>query len=584
MLHPRSSHLLLIALVGGAGCAHSGGPASGVGLQASVKAAKPTAGPAARSPKPEVKSEAKPVSPPASRPATLTPAETADRLGELRRLVEAELRAPELARSRVSLLVVPLPRGAKVRRGEARSAEGPASRSAASRPAATQPVAPGQPLIEVAADAHRSPASNAKLLTTAAAAVLLPGRYRFVTEVSRSGGRLYLWGTGDPVMRTTDLVRLAKAVQAKGVSQVRGIVVDDSHFGRERLAPGFDSFGEGAFYRPTSGAINVDGNAIEIRVSAPPDRPKRPRVDITPPSDYVTVRKLIRYGKASKGPEASKAKVDIKMAAGASRLSLTIGGTFGRKAGPFFTRRAVPDPSLNAGWALYRALTQAGVKVAGQVRRGRRPQGATLLARREHSLAEVLSAANTHSDNLAAETLVRALSFLEGGAEPPSKGLKAAGPGSWSRGLSQLRQALRGLGLSAFELGNGSGLHRRAWTTARTLVQLLLTVEGNAALRKMLLPTMAVAGKSGTLAPRLRGSPAEGHVLAKSGTLAGVLALSGFVDPQGKQPLAFSFLVNGRSDRAVRARIDRITELLARYARGLPLEPPGSQPSSDEVE
>ena len=189
--------------------------------------------------------------------------------------------------------------------------------------------------------------------------------------------------------------------------------------------------------------------------------------------------------------------------------------------------------------------------MTGTVRRGRRPEAAQVLARREHSLVEVLTAANQHSDNLAAETLVRALSFLP---DPPDAAPSSKqSPGNWSRGLEQLRRALNAMGLHSFELGNGSGLHRRAWVTARTLVQLLEGIQANAALRKLLLPTLAVAGKSGTLAPRLRGGGAEGHLFAKTGTLGGALALSGLVDPDGNDPAGL-LAAGQRPQRPGRAR------------------------------
>jgi serine-type D-Ala-D-Ala carboxypeptidase/endopeptidase (penicillin-binding protein 4) len=121
------------------------------------------------------------------------------------------------------------------------------------------------------------------------------------------------------------------------------------------------------------------------------------------------------------------------------------------------------------------------------------------------------------------------------------------------------------------------------------MVSLLQKIHLQASLRRALLPTLAVAGRAGTLAPRLRRTAAEGIVVGKTGTLGGALALSGFVDPQGARPLAFSILVNGRSDHRVREQIDRLAELLARYARGLPLaeaapSQPASQPTSAPAE
>jgi D-alanyl-D-alanine carboxypeptidase/D-alanyl-D-alanine-endopeptidase (penicillin-binding protein 4) len=225
----------------------------------------------------------------------------------------------------------------------------------------------------------------------------------------------------------------------------------------------------------------------------------------------------------------------------------------------------VYDPGLAAGWALRRSLANAGVRVSGRVLRGRRPQGALLVARKARSLGAILAAANTRSDNLAAEMLVRAMGAVDSAGERR---------GTWERGLRVLRSALARQGLTEFWLGNGSGLHRESWVTARLMVRLLARIQRERRLRQMLLPTLAVAGRSGTLSRRMRDTAAEGVVLGKTGTLGSALALSGLVDPDGALPLAFSIIVNGRSTRAVRDHIDRIAVLFARYARGLPLEEP----------
>ena len=261
-------------------------------------------------------------------------------------------------------------------------------------------------------------------------------------------------------------------------------------------------------------------------------------------------------------------------------MQLVIAGTIGRKAKPWSCKRAVLDPALNAGWALRRALSQAGIPVKGGVRRGRRPARAPVLARRAHSLSDVLLVTNRDSDNLAAETLVRAMSYLPpaGKDEPHAKA--EAGQGGFALGLRRLKEALALLGIEGAVMGNGSGLHRGTRVTARQLVAVLREIEERPALRRQLLPTLSVAGRSGTLGGRLRGTEAEGHLHGKTGTLGGALALSGTIDPESEEPLLFSILVNGRSDHAVRDQIDRIAALLAAYARGLPLERPSSQPAT----
>lgn len=519
-----------------------------------------------------------PVAAPASQPAArrqLSPEEERRRLEELRRRVEAELASPVLGRAKVSLLA------ARLVPARGRAASQPAS-APASRPASRTPSRELLPLLAVNPDTPRLPASNAKLLTTAASALILPGRVRFATEVSVARGTLYLHGTGDPVLRRADLQRLAAAVRAKGIGAVRGVVVDDSSFDRQRLAPGFEAFAEGSHYRPTSGALNLDANVIQIEVSAPPDR-KRPRVDVSPPSDYVVVRKQVRYARARRCPEACKANVTVRVQGRGSTMQLVIGGTIGRKAKPWSTRRAVLDPGLNAGFALRRALSAAGVAVKGGVRRGKRPVTAAVIARRAHALADVLLVTNRDSDNLAAETLVRAMSFLPPiGGEPGAR--TGAGQGGFALGLRRLKEALALLGVEGAVMGNGSGLHRGTRLSARQLVQVLREIHERPALRRLLLPTLAVAGRSGTLGGRLRGTEAEAHLHGKTGTLGGALALSGTIAPESEQPLLFSILVNGRSDHAVRDAIDRIAVLLATYARGLPFaarpaSTPASQPS-----
>lgn len=440
---------------------------------------------------------------------------------------------------------------------------------------APQPVADETPLFAAAADALRVPASNAKLLTTTAGYLALSGRYRFVTEVGVRGGRIYLRGTGDPVLRRSDLKRMARAVRARGVRAVRGIRVDDSYFGRRQLAPGFDAFHAGSYYRPTSSALNVDANAVVIKVSAPKNR-RRPRVDVLPPSDYVKVRKLVRYVKQRRrGRPQRKARVKVSMRRRGAIMWLTVSGTMPRGGKTISTRRAVYDPAFNVGWAFRRALVEAGINVTGVVGRGRWPKNTRRLARRVRSLREVLRITNTHSDNLAAENLVRAMGHLAAPGEPATKGRKKdKGGGEWTRGLARLNRELAAIGIEGFYLGNGSGLHRRSRVSARMLVTLLQRIYNDAKLRRVLLPTLAVAGRSGTLSRRLRNTDAEGLIHAKTGTLGNALALSGLVGPEQPQPLAFSIIVNGRANRAARNGIDRIALLLARYVSEKPLADP----------
>ncbi|MCA9671017.1 MAG: D-alanyl-D-alanine carboxypeptidase/D-alanyl-D-alanine-endopeptidase [Myxococcales bacterium] len=432
------------------------------------------------------------------------------------------------------------------------------------------PLAGGAPIVSHQAEKPRVPASNAKLLTTTAAALGLGG-YRFVTEFAKRGSRVYVWGSGDPLLRGREIDAIAKQLKARGVRRVSEVVVDASHFDKRQLAPGFSAFHEGSYYRPTSSALNIDGNAVVIRISAPKTR-RRPRVDVTPPSDYVKVRKRLRYlrtrrrRRRRRARARGKERISIQMRKRGSIMWLEIKGAIRRGARTRTTRRAVYDPALNVGWALRRALKKVGVGVRGIVRRGRRPRGARVLVRKARSLGAILRVTNQASDNLAAETLVRALGVYG----EKHQGRRAVD--SWKRGLARLHALLRSrLGVDGVALKNGSGLHRSSHVSARALVKLLRAVYQREGLRRALLPTLPIAGKTGTLGHRMRGTAAAGAVRAKTGTLGGALSLSGYAGLGSKRPLVFSVLVNGTGRRAARRQIDRIAVLMARYAKGMPL-------------
>jgi D-alanyl-D-alanine carboxypeptidase/D-alanyl-D-alanine-endopeptidase (penicillin-binding protein 4) len=133
------------------------------------------------------------------------------------------------------------------------------------------------------------------------------------------------------------------------------------------------------------------------------------------------------------------------------------------------------------------------------------------------------------------------------------------GPQVASRSLSQL-----GLAEANYHQADGSGLSRRNAVTASSLVSLLAAMpdSNHWALFYSSLP---VAGQSGTLSARLAGTAAQGQIRAKTGTLTGVRALSGYAETADFGRVAFSILANnpnGAGSRLV-AAIDKIALQLA---------------------
>jgi D-alanyl-D-alanine carboxypeptidase/D-alanyl-D-alanine-endopeptidase (penicillin-binding protein 4) len=158
---------------------------------------------------------------------------------------------------------------------------------------------------------------------------------------------------------------------------------------------------------------------------------------------------------------------------------------------------------------------------------------------------------NQPSDNFYAETLVKTL------------GATFRGGGSTSEGLKVMRAALREFDITP-RVVDGSGLSRKDRATPRQLVKLLraMTTSKVAATFKA---SLAVPGRVGTLARRMRGTAADGRCNAKTGTLRGVSALSGYCRTLRGRIVAFSFLENDMDALSAKAVEDRMVPAIVRY-------------------
>jgi serine-type D-Ala-D-Ala carboxypeptidase/endopeptidase (penicillin-binding protein 4) len=176
-------------------------------------------------------------------------------------------------------------------------------------------------------------------------------------------------------------------------------------------------------------------------------------------------------------------------------------------------------------------------------------------------LSELLMETNQNSNNLYAESLLRALAFKQ--PRIPNKNTADIGLEVLKKTLTQL-----GVDASGYVLVDGSGLSRRNLVTPEALVQTLQAIAKTPA-ASVYRASLPVAGKSGTLKSRFRGTLAEGIVQAKTGTLSGAVSLSGYVNAPQYEPLVFSILVNQSEQPAsvLRQAIDEIVVLLAQLQR-----------------
>jgi D-alanyl-D-alanine carboxypeptidase/D-alanyl-D-alanine-endopeptidase (penicillin-binding protein 4) len=168
------------------------------------------------------------------------------------------------------------------------------------------------------------------------------------------------------------------------------------------------------------------------------------------------------------------------------------------------------------------------------------------------TLGATVARINIPSDNFAAEMLLKNLGATFGTA------------GSTTAGASLVRPTLAELGVTA-RLYDGSGLSRADQVSPYEIVDLLTEMATRPDEGTALQHSLPVAGRSGTLASRMRGTAAAGRCMAKTGTLRGVSALSGYCPTAGGDLVAFSFLENNMSEYEAKAVEDRMVPLIARY-------------------
>lgn len=423
-------------------------------------------------------------------------------------------------------------------------------------------TATGAVLYEHDADAPINPASNVKLVTTAAALALLGPEHRYVTRLeiakdTRKGGviagDLFLRGGGDPALVTADLYELASLLYARGITQIDGaVVVDGTAFDRDELPPGYDQKSELAAYRALSGAASVNFNTFVVHVQ--PGSVGQPAVaSIEPPAPSLRIRASIKTIAGARDQiKASRAAT----ADGATEIVLT--GTIGAKIDGLSLRYPVDDPSRYAGEVLVQVLADRGIKVASGVKIGAAPADASPIAtHRSEPLAALIRGVNKLSNNFMAEQILKSLDL--------------AAPATFAGAVARVRDHLTAHGITdvGIKLTNGSGLYDTNRLSARQIATLLHRVGQDFRIAPDFIASLPIMGVDGTLQTRLRGSPVARYVRAKTGTLNQASALSGYAGAEGKPPLAFAILI-GDIDRgtvrAARLAQDQIAEELARAA------------------
>lgn len=407
------------------------------------------------------------------------------------------------------------------------------------------------------------PASNEKLLTTAAALMKLGTQFRIRTSVygtADNGGEasLRVVGRGDPSLTDADLASLAQQLKSRGIRQVGQMVVEDSYFQGQPVNSSWQWEDVQAGYGAPVNSLIVNENAINLTLS--PQAAGQPlRVTWDDPKEARGWQ--IENDSVTVGPNEPEF---LEIGRDLNRPVLRIKGQLRAGAEPEEIAVAIVNPAENFLQRFRQALAAEGISVkrASVAATATPTAGEEELAAVESPpLSELVTKTNQESNNLYAEALLRSLGVVAK-ADPAMAGKDTA-----DAGLEVLKATLTQFGVNpeTYIPEDGSGLSRQNLVSPEALVQTLRAM-ANSPAAEIYRTSLPVAGVSGTLTYRFRDTTAQGIVQAKTGTITGVSALSGYVRPLNYPPLIFSIIVN-QSHQSVglqRQAIDEIVLLLTR--------------------
>ncbi len=411
----------------------------------------------------------------------------------------------------------------------------------------------GRELVAIDPDDRFIPASNTKMLTTAAAFATLSG----VDSPDTAGGAavrldkrgrrapdVILTGYGDARLSSAPdcvancLAALADAIAAR-TRKVRHIIGDDTLFPDQRWSPGMSWNNIQSRYGTAISALTLDDNELVIRV-VPGATGRPPAIGMLPYYEVENLATTVAEGETEltfhRFPNSRAVRLTGTIAAGAEPKTLYLG---------------IDDPAHFAAWRLRTLLEARGVRVTGETEARHRPfapsddpaertgppparppEGEVLARLAPPPLALDLTHVNKVSQNLHSELLIRRVGLV-------------AGSGSIEDGVAAIAAMMERAGVprTAWDLSDGSGMstyNRLSPRAVATLLRWAATQPWGAAWRA----TFPVAGVDGTLERRFGGTPLEGRLFAKTGSLNATNALSGYMTARSGRTLIFSFYAN----------------------------------------
>jgi len=421
----------------------------------------------------------------------------------------------------------------------------------------------GEVIYEYNSTYPLAPASNMKILTTSSSLVLLGVDFCFDTGLYGKDiqdgnlmSDLILFSNGDPSYclnfydpPTKVLDFMAKKLYSQGIRNIKGdLIADDSFFDRKLTGKGWKPSYQFESYSAQISPLSLNENVVDIRVYPGEGYELPGIVTIFPPAGVIQVN---NQTKTSDYDET----ISISRQEGTNVI--TVSGWVPADYTYLESYITVHEPSLYTASAFAGILKSNGINLEGKVRlidlsteRNKKEDYNLLCSHKSPPLPEIIAYVNKYSDNLTAEILLKTI-----GGVVYDLGTSENGGRAIKDFLGQIKADTSGL-----IIADGSGLSPENRVTSRLISDIFYYMY-NSPLKDNFLNSLSVAGKDGTLRKRFRGTTAEGNCKAKTGTISGVSALSGYVSTSYGETVCFSLLFN--NDCAGKDVEDRIVQAIS---------------------
>ncbi len=391
----------------------------------------------------------------------------------------------------------------------------------------------GKIVFKLNENKHFSYASNLKLVTTATSLEYLGGGFRFLTIFSynKSTKTLFIKATGDPSVVNEKLWSIAQTLKRKGIGKIKTVIVDDFIYGKPVIKINGHGKGDNAYLANVS-ALSLNYNSVEIAVY-PTKVGEKARVFLGTPGNYFILK-----NSATTENGAENRLIVGSMKKGKT-TEIVVKGSIGVnfKKGVLLYKKIYTPTQYFVKTLLYflgnnQNIPIKRLKIAENLLLNK--QNVNFLYK-SPQLRDILTLMNRFSSNFLADSIQTFMGkILKGDA---TKGVEVLNDYIFDN-FGEKLNIINGSGL-----GNGRNLIKPLF-----FINLLSNIKSDYLNSIDFFFSLPVAGEDGTL-KKVKHTTYFGQIRAKTGTLTGVVALSGIMQAKSGKLYIFTFVINNFKTR-----------------------------------